>query len=206
MSGFQLANDRLLQVTLQNEKVMTKSGAMVAYDGNIKFDKALTGGEGILGVLKRTVTGESFNLMTASGTGKVYFAHKAREISIITLQGDKFFVESRCLLAFDQSLKTNTAFAGLRGATTGQGLFTTTIEGSGNLAVISHGSVLEFQVTPQYPLFVDPDAFIGYRGSISQEFVFDVNWKTFIGQTSGESFQLKFTGQGIVYIQPSETK
>lgn len=206
MSGFQLANDRLLQVTLQNEKVMTKSGAMVAYDGNIKFDKALTGGEGILGVLKRTVTGESFNLMTATGTGKVYFAHKAREISIITLQGDKFFVESRCLLAFDQSLKTNTAFAGLRGATTGQGLFTTTIEGSGNLAVISHGSVLEFQVTPQYPLFVDPDAFIGYRGSISQEFVFDVNWKTFIGQTSGESFQLKFTGQGIVYIQPSETK
>jgi uncharacterized protein (AIM24 family) len=206
MSGFQLANDRLLQVTLQNEKVMSKSGAMVAYDGSIKFDKALTGGEGILGVLKRTVTGESFNLMTASGTGKIYFAHRAREISIISLQGDKFFVESRCLLAFDQSLKTNTAFAGLRGATTGQGLFTTTIEGNGNLAVISHGSLLEFQVTPQYPLFVDPDAFIGYRGSISQEFIFDVNWKTFIGQTSGESFQLKFSGQGIVYIQPSETK
>jgi len=206
MSGFQLANDRLLQVTLQNEKVMSKSGAMVAYDGSIKFDKALTGGEGILGVLKRTVTGESFNLMTASGTGKIYFAHRAREITIIALQGDKFFVESRCLLAFDQSLKTNTAFAGLRGATTGQGLFTTTIEGNGNLAVISHGSLLEFQVTPQYPLFVDPDAFIGYRGNITQEFIFDVNWKTFVGQTSGESFQLKFSGQGIVYIQPSETK
>jgi uncharacterized protein (AIM24 family) len=32
----------------------------------------------------------------------------------------------------------------------------------------------------------------------------DVSWKTFVGQTSGESYQLQFTGNGTVYIQASE--
>jgi uncharacterized protein (AIM24 family) len=53
---------------------------------------------------------------------------------------------------------------------------------------------------------VDPDAFVGYTGNVRQEFVFDVNWKTLVGQSSGESYQLKFTGQGTVYIQPSERR
>jgi uncharacterized protein (AIM24 family) len=203
---FSLKNDRLLEVTVQNEKVMAVAGSMVAYDGNIKFEKSILGGEGLLGALKRKVTNESFSMMVTSGSGTVYFAQNAREITIIELQGEKIFVESRSLLAYDQNLKTNTAFAGLRGAASGQGLFTTTVEGKGNVAVISHGNILMFEVTPAYPLFVDPDAFIGYKGNLTQEFIFDVNWKTLIGESSGESYQLKFTGSGIVYIQPSERK
>lgn len=206
MTTFRLKNDRLLEVELLQEKVLARAGAMVAYDGSIKFEKALTGGEGLLGALKRTVTNESFELMIANGSGTVYFAHQAREISILPLRGEKMFVESRSILAFDQGLKTNVVFAGLRGATSGQGLFTTTVEGQGNVAVISDGKILILEVNTSYPLFVDPDAFVGYKGNVRQEFVFDVNWKTMIGQSSGESYQLKFTGSGIVYIQPSERK
>jgi len=125
---------------------------------------------------------------------------------MIELKGEKMWVESRSVLALDSSLKTNTVFAGLRGATTGQGLFTTTIEGSGQVAILSHGTPIALEVGPSFPLHVDPDAFLGYQGQIQQEFVFDVNWKTFVGQDSGESFQLKFTGQGTVYIQPNERK
>ncbi|RYG67320.1 AIM24 family protein, partial [bacterium] len=145
-------------------------------------------------------------LMTTSGKGTVYFAQNGAEILIIPLQNEKMWVESSVLLAFDKDLKTNTVFAGLRGATSGQGLFTTTVEGSGNIAIISHGTALELEVSPSYPLFVDPDAFLGYTGQINQEFIFDVNWKTFVGQSSGESFQFKFTGQGRVFIQPSERR
>jgi uncharacterized protein (AIM24 family) len=92
----------------------------------------------------------------------------------------------------------------LRGASSGQGLFTTTVEGTGNIAVISRGNLIRLEVAPSYPLFVDPDAFIGYKGSVQQEFVFDVNWRTMVAQTSGESYQFKFTGKGVVYIQPAE--
>ncbi len=179
---------------------------MVAYDGQVKFDKAILGGEGVFGALKRKVGGEGFDLMTATGQGRVYFAHQAAEILILPLQNEKIWVESRVLLAMDSSLKSNTVFAGLRGATTGQGLFTTTLEGTGNVAILSHGTALQLEVAPSFPLCVDPDAFLGYKGQVTQEFIFDINWKTFIGQGSGESFQLKFSGQGVVFIQPNERK
>jgi uncharacterized protein (AIM24 family) len=206
LTSFRLKNDRLLEVALQNEKVMARAGAMVAYEGSIKFEKAILGGEGLLGALKRKVTNEGVDLMVTNGSGTVYFAHQAREISILSLKGEKMVIESSSILALDQGLKTNVAFAGLRGATSGQGLFTTTVEGIGNVAVISDGNILMLEVNSSYPLFVDPDAFIGYKGNVRQEFVFDVNWKTMIGEASGESYQLKFTGSGIVYVQPSERK
>ncbi len=206
MAKFSLKNKRLLQVDLANEKVMARSGAMVAYVGQVKFEKAILGGEGIFGALKRKVTSEGLDLMTSSGTGTVYYAHEAREINVIPLTNEKVFLESSTLIAFDSSLKTNTAFAGLRGAASGQGLFTTTVEGVGNVAIFANGGMLAFEVTPQAPLCVDPDAFLGYKGSVTQEFVFDVNWLTMVGQTSGESYQLRFSGQGIVYIQGSERR
>jgi len=204
VSSFRINTDRLLEVGLQNEKVMAIAGAMVAYTGTMKFEKSLLGGEGFFGALKRKVTNEGMSLMQTTGTGTVYFAHNAAEIAVIPINNEKLFIESSSLLAYDAGLKTNTAFAGLRGATSGQGLFTTTVEGNGNIAVISRGNLITLEVSPSNPLFVDPDAFIGYKGNIAQEFVFDVNWRTMVGQASGESYQFKFTGQGVVYIQPAE--
>ena len=206
MTEFTQENDCLLKVKLQNEKVYSKAGAMVAYDGQMKFSKAILGGEGIFGALKRKLTNESESLMTTEGMGTVYFAHKAREVSVIPINNDKIYIESSCLLAYDDNLTTNVAFAGLHGASSGQGLFTTTVEGTGHIAVISDGGLLKLEVSPNYPLSVDPDAFIAYQGDINREFVLDVNWKTTIGQSSGETFQIRFSGVGIVYLQPSEQR
>lgn len=206
MTPFSLQNSRLLKVELSGQSLLARAGSMVAYDGQIKFDKAILGGEGVFGTLKRKATGEGIALMTTSGNGTVYFAQNAAEILILPLQGEKIWVESSVLLALDSGLKTNTVFAGLRGASSGQGLFTTTVEGTGSVAILSHGTPLELEVGPSFPLYVDPDAFLGYSGQLTQEFIFDVNWKTFIGQGSGESFQLKFSGQGRVFIQPNERK
>jgi uncharacterized protein (AIM24 family) len=206
--GWRLEGERVLQVDLRRSKVMARAGSMVAYDGQVKFEKAILGGEGILGALKRKAGGEGLDLMQVEGSGTVYFARNAAEILLVPLGGvtSKIWVESRSLLALSHGLKTNTVFAGLRGATTGQGLFTTTIEGTGTVAILSHGTPLALEVGPAFPLHVDPDTFLGYTGQITQEFVFDVNWKTFVGESSGESFQLKFSGAGVVYIQPNERK
>lgn len=204
MSQFKVTSDRLLQVDLQNEKVMALAGSMVGYSGTIKFEKSLLGGEGLFGALKRKVTNEGIALMQTSGTGTVYFAHEAAEITVIPLVHEKLFIESSSLLVYEDGLKTNTTFTGLRGAVSGQGLFTTTVEGNGTIAIFSRGNLITLEVDDKYPLFVDPDAFIGYKGNITQEFIFDVNWRNMIGQASGESYQFKFTGKGVVYIQPSE--
>lgn len=206
MSVFSLANSKLLKVEVKGEKVMSKAGAMVAYEGSIKFEKSLLANEGVLGMFKRAVTNESFNLMVANGSGTVFYAHNGMNVKVIQLNNQKVFIESSSILAYDSSLKTDTVFKGAKGAVSGQGLFTTTVEGTGALAVISDGDLLAFQVDNNNPLFVDPDAFIGYEGNINTDFVFDVNLKTFLGQSSGESFQFKFTGQGTVYVQPSERR
>lgn len=204
MTSFRTNTDRLLEVTLQNEKVLAIAGAMVAYTGNVKFEKSLLGGEGIFGAIKRKVTSEGMQVMQTSGTGTVFFAQDAAEITVIPMTGEKLTIESSSLLAYDTTLKTGTSFAGLRGAASGQGLFSTTIEGSGSIAVISKGNLIMLAVTPEHPLRVDPDAFVGFKGDIRQEFVFDVNWRTMVGQSSGESYQHKFTGNGVVFIQPAE--
>lgn len=206
MTTFKIEQHRLLVATLNQEKILAKAGSMVAYSGNIKFEKAILGGEGLLGVVKRKVTDESFTLMVVKGAGTVYLADQAQEITILELRDERMFIESHSLLAFDAELKTNVSFAGFRGATTGQGLFTTTVSGRGQVAVVSTGNLLTFLITPTTPLYVDPDAFIGYQGNLKQEFILDVNWKTLMGEASGETYQLKFTGDGIVYIQPSERR
>lgn len=204
MTRFRTQTDRLLEVELAGEKVYAIAGAMVAYTGAIKFEKSLLGGEGLFGALKRKASNEGMQIMQASGTGTVFFARDAAEISVLALQGDKLTVESSSLLAYDTALRTGTSFAGLRGAASGQGLFSTTVEGSGHVAVISRGNLIMLEVTPATPLHVDPDAFVGFQGDIRQEFVFDVNWRTMVGQASGESYQHKFSGQGVVFIQPAE--
>lgn len=206
MPTYELQSPRLLKLTLAKEKCMTLAGCMVAYEGEIKFEKAITGGEGLFGALKRTAMGEGLKVMITTGTGVVYCANVARELTILRLNGEKLFCESRSMLAYDTTLKTSTVFAGLRGAASGQGLFTTTMEGTGVVVLMSDGPAIGLEVTPSEPLFCDPDAFLGFMGNITQEFIFDVNWRTMVGQASGESYKLKFSGTGTVYIQPSEDK
>ncbi len=72
------------------------------------------------------------------------------------------------------------------------------------MAVLAQGELLALEVSAAQPLCVDPQAFVGYKGQIQQEFVFDVNWRTMVGEASGESYQLKFTGQGVVFVQGAE--
>jgi uncharacterized protein (AIM24 family) len=210
MTHFHNKHARLLEVRLENEKVMALAGAMVAYEGNIKFEKSILGGEGLFGALKRRVTGEGVPLMVSQGQGTVFFARNAMEVTVFSLNGEKIFVESRHLLAFDQGLRTNSEFVGMGAAigsaAGGRGLFTTTVEGRGSVAVISHGYLIQLAVTPNAPLSVDPDVIVGYRGQLQQQFILDLNWKDFVGQSSGEGFQVRFSGQGTVYIQPAESK
>ena len=113
-------------------------------------------------------------------------------------------LESDCLLAYDSTVNTDIEFSGVNGIVSGQGLFTTTVTGCGNISIISDGELIALEVTPQNSLHIDPDAFIAFKGDLLREFILDVNWKTMAGQASGESYQIKFSGSGVVYIQPSE--
>ena len=212
MPVYNQINEKLIEVTLNDEQVFAKKGAMISYQGQVNFSRSFLAGAGVQDIAMRAITNEGYALMLAKGSGKVYYGHDGLFVTIVALRNETFYVESDSLLAFDERLQTGTVFLGnqggvqgiLRGAVSGQGLFTTTLQGSGEVAILSDGNAIGLQVTPEQPVFVDPDAYIGHKGNLTSSIVTDLNWKSFIGQTSGESYQVKFMGQGTVYIQASE--
>lgn len=197
---------RVIEAQLSNSGIRALSGSMVAYEGQIAFKSAgFGGGEGVLAGLRQRATGEGLSLMECTGTGVVYLAHQAQDVTILDLNNETLQVESEQLLALSGNLNTNVTFAGLRGGMSGQGLFTTTVSGTGQVALLSAGGpLIHLEVSPQYPLVVDPDAFVCAKGQLTQSFVTDVSWRSMVGQGSGEAFSLKWDGTGVVSIQPAE--
>nr|WP_030351953.1 AIM24 family protein [Streptomyces scopuliridis] len=204
MAQFRLQGSKVLAVDMTGDAVKAKNGSMVAYDGRMTFKKMTGGGEGLRGMVTRRLTGEQMTVMEVKGQGTCYFADRASEISLVSLHGDKLFVEASNLLCTDAGLRTGTSFTGLRGGASGNGLFTTTVEGMGQAAIMSDGEAVILRVTPQYPLFVDPGAYIAHQGNLQQKFQSGVKFRTFMGEGSGEAFQIRFEGDGLVYVQPSE--
>ncbi|MFJ5842583.1 AIM24 family protein [Streptomyces shenzhenensis] len=201
---FRLQDSRVLAVEMTGDAVKAKNGSMVAYDGRMSFKKLTGGGEGLRGMVTRRLTGEQMTVMEVKGHGTCWFADRASEINLVDLQGDKLYVESSNLLVTDAGLRTGTTFTGLRGASQGNGLFTTTVEGRGQAAIMSDGPAVVLRVSPQYPLIVDPGAYIAHQGEVRQSFQAGVSFRTFLGEGGGEAFQIRFEGDGLVYVQPSE--
>lgn len=194
----------MLAVAMTGDAVKAKNGAMVAYDGRMSFKKLSGGGEGLRGMVTRRITGEQMELMEVKGEGTCWFADRASDVSLVTLNGETLYVESSNLLCAEASLRTGTQFTGLRGASQGTGLFTTTVEGTGQAALTSAGTPVVLRVSHAQPLQVDPGAYVAHTGNLRQDFQSGVNFRTFLGEGSGESFQIRFEGEGLVYVQPSE--
>ncbi|MEV6314687.1 AIM24 family protein [Streptomyces sp. NPDC051776] len=204
MAQFRMHGSKVLAVDMAGEAVKAKNGSMIAYDGEMAFKKLSGGGDGLRGMVTRRLTGEQLTVMEVKGRGTCFFADRASEINLVSLSGETLYVEASNLLCTDGGLRTGTTFTGLRGASQGNGLFTTTVEGTGQAAILSDGPAVVLRVTAQYPLQVDPGAYLAHTGNLRQHFQSGVNFRTFIGEGSGEAFQIRFEGEGLVYVQPSE--
>ena len=149
--------------------------------------------------------GEQVELMTINGSGTIYLAQNAYHIELIDLEpGESVSVESENLLAFDSGLKYTIEMIG-SGVISQKGLFTTKLKNNSNqiqqVAIITDGN----PIILQGPCCVDPDAIVAWTGREPYPRMAKLSWKTFIGQTSGESYHLEFVEPGqVVIIQPSE--
>ncbi|MFF0627246.1 AIM24 family protein [Streptomyces sp. NPDC004296] len=213
---FTALNSRVVEATIvPGQRMFSQRGAMLAYRGEVAFTPNIQGGQGGLGsMIGRRIAGEATPLMTVEGSGTVMFGHGGHHVQVVDLTGDTLYVEADRLLAFDGSLAQGTMFMGsqggvmgmVRGQVTGQGLFTTTLQGHGSAAVMAHGGVLELPITPQRPVHVDPQAYVAHRGDVRNRLSTAIGWREMIGRGSGEAFQLELSGQGTVYVQASEEK
>jgi uncharacterized protein (AIM24 family) len=193
--SFVMENSKILKVRVTDE-VYCRAGSMIAYQGDLKFERT-SGGIGKW--LKKTVTGEGVPLMKASGNGDLFLAHKASDITVLRLSAETLFVEGRHLLAFENTVDWDVTVIRGAGMTSG-GLFTCRLTGTGFVAITSHGPVAVLEA----PVAVDPDSLIGWTEGIVPQVKTDVNLKTLLGRSSGETFQLYFDGYGKVLVQPDE--
>ena len=200
---FELENDRLLEINLDG-LAWTKTGSMVAYQGQIKFTREGMLEHGLGNFLKKAVTGEGARLTKAEGRGKLYLADAGKKVSILQLAGQSLFVNGNDVLVFEPSLKWNITMMRKVAAMVSGGLFNVRFEGGGMLAVTTHYDPVTLRVQPGQPVFTDPNATIAWSGNLQPEFKTDISLKTFLGRGSGESIQMMFNGDGFVVIQPYE--
>jgi uncharacterized protein (AIM24 family) len=200
---FEFETERLLEVNL-NGMVWTKMGSMVAYTGGIKFVREGILEQGIGNLLKKAVSGEGARLTKAEGQGKLYLADQGKKITILNLQNETIVVNGQDLLAFEPAIQYEIKMAKKLAAMAAGGLFNIRLTGTGMVAVASHYDPMTLRVVPGSPVFTDPQATVMWSGSLEPKFKTDVSLKTFIGRTSGESYQMHFEGEGWVVIQPFE--
>jgi uncharacterized protein (AIM24 family) len=199
--SFSLQNPRLLKVELADVTIQAKLGAMVAYQGEVKFERAGTGGMARL--MKKVATGEGADLMKVSGTGEVFLAFHAQEVHLVKLAGDRITVNSSNLLAFEAGIDWDIRkVEGASGVLAG-GLFNLELAGTGWVALLSDGPPMLLELDGD-TAFTDPQAAITWSSGVRTAVKTDVNLKTLIGRASGETLQMEFSGSGWVLVQPSE--
>ncbi len=155
--AFELERDRLLELNLDG-MVWTKKGSMVAYTGDVKFTREGVLEHGLGKLVKKAVTGEGVSLTKVEGTGKVYLADDGKKISIINLDDQAIYVNGNDLLAFEESIKWDIKMLKKIAGIMAGGLFNVKLEGTGMIAITTYYDPLTLNVTPDRPVFTDPNA------------------------------------------------
>ena len=199
--SFTLQNSKLLKVSLNNEDIQAKLGSMVAYQGDVRFEHAGSGGLGRM--LKKAVSGEGTTLMKMTGSGEVFLADQAQDIHLIYLEGEKITVNGPNLLAFDSGIDWDIKRVQGASSMMGGGLFNMALQGTGWVSILSDGPPVLLNVAGA-PTFADAQAAITWSSGVTTGIKTDVNLKTLVGRGSGESVQMSFAGEGWVLVQPSE--
>ena len=199
--AFALQNSKLLKVRLDQVTIQAKLGSMVAYQGDVTFEHAGSGGVGRM--LKKAMTGEGTQLMKVTGQGEVFLAEQAQDIHLIYLENDHITVNGPNLLAFDQGIDWDIRRVEGASSMMGGGLYNLSLQGTGWVAILSDGPPVLLNVAAA-ATYADAQAAITWSSGVQTGVRTDFKMKNLIGKGSGETVQMSFTGQGWVLVQPSE--
>ena len=199
-AGMTVENAKCIRYTVNGE-MLARQGSMIAYRGSLQFERK---GQGVGGMLKRAVTGEGLPLMAVRGQGEAWFAHEAQNCFVVDMeQGDEFTVNGRNVLCFDATLAYR--IATVKGAgIAGGGLFNSVFTGQGRLGLVCEGNPLVIPVSPQYPVYVDTDAIVGWTAGLATSLHRSQSIGSMLRGGSGEAVQLMLQGEGYAVVRPSE--
>ena len=175
-------------------------GSMVAYEGLIDFNP----NPPQLGNMVRSwATGEGVRLMICTGQGELYLADYGKDVVVMQLNNEALSVNGKNILAFDATLQWGIERVKGVSMLSGSGMFNVVLRGSGWVALTSKGNPVVLD-TREAPTFVDTDALVAFTQGLNVQPKRTARFGGLIGRGSGEAFQLGFSGQGFVVVQPSE--
>jgi uncharacterized protein (AIM24 family) len=200
--GLRLQNSKMLKIELNGE-CMARTGAMVAYQGQVQFQALGSGGMGRW--IKQKLTGEGVPLMKLSGVGDVFLADAAADVHLIDLEpGDALSINGASVLAFDSTLQYDIKMVQGLGMLSAAGLFNCVFSGQGRIAITTKGTPVVLNV--DQPTFADPQAAVCWSASLQTGYhrAEQLGLGTLLGRRTGEAFTMSFAGQGFVVVQASE--
>ncbi len=200
---FVLQNKKMLKISMQYGPVWARTGSMVAYQGDVRFEN--TGSGGLNKMLKSAVTGEGVKVMRCTGSGELFVADLASEIQVFYLENDMVSVNGNNVLAFSSSIEWDIHRVQARGGMMAGGLFNVSLRGTGYVAVTTKGDPVALDVAGS-PTFADAQAVVLWTSGVSMDIRVDTGGiGSMIRGGTGETLQMAFGGQGYVLVQPSES-
>ena len=200
--SFTLQHSKCVKVELAGETIQAKLGSMVAYQGDVDFEHAGSGG--LKRMAKKAMTGEGASLVKISGKGEVFLADLAQDVQLLKLADEAITVNGANLLAFDADIDWDIKRVEGASGMLGGGLYNTELKGSGYVAILTDGAPVLLNVDGNDPVYADPQAAVTWSSGLKTGIKTNVSMKNLIGRGSGETFTMSFEGDGWVLIQPSE--
>ncbi|AWI30851.1 AIM24 family protein [Streptomyces sp. ICN441] len=193
----------MLKVAMASgQDLFARAGSMVAYEGFIQYEPNPPAVRQIAG---QWVTGEGAPIMKCSGDGLLYLADYGADVVVVNLDNDSISVNGTNLLAFDAHLQWGVERVKGLAKFAGQGLWNITVSGTGWVALTSRGTPVVVDCgRGEDETYVDPDALVAWSPNLKVKGKRSFKASSLIGRGSGEAFQMAFSGQGIVVVQPSE--
>src|ERR687898_1512500 len=176
-NAFSLQNSKLLKVELNQVTIQAKLGSMVAYQGDVTFEHAGSGGLGRM--LKKAVSGEGTQLMKITGSGEVFLADQAQDVHLIYLENDFITVDGPNLLAFDTGIDWDIRRVEGASSMMGGGLYNMALQGTGWVAILSDGPPVLLNVAAA-PTFADAQAAITWSSGVTTSIKTDFKMKDLV--------------------------
>ena len=199
---FTLQNKKMLKINMKYGQVWARTGSMVAYQGDVRFQNKGSGGAAKW--LKQKMTGEGVDMMSCEGAGELFVAHQASEIQVLYLENDMISVNGANVLAFSGSIEWDVHRIQTGGAMIAGGLYNVSLRGTGYVAVTTEGDPVALDVSGA-PTFGDAQAVVLWTSGVQMQVKTDTGGlSSMLRGGTGELIQLGFSGQGYVLVQPSE--
>ncbi len=196
------SNMQSLKIELaEGEKVLADSGTLVSKSHGIVMVPRMAGGLG--GFIAREITGAT-GLLTEfgakGGPGHVSLAgiYPGKVFVVNLSEGETFVAERKAFLACDTSVKFTVQMMSV-GAMWfgGAGIVMQKFVGPGKAFIHVVGDIIEYDVTDDKPIEIDPGHVAGYDGSLQYKVTFVDNIRTAMFGGVG-LFLAKFNGTGKV--------